>query len=230
MSLEKMIFMKKIFTLSSFIILAANFSHAQFTPGQKVLGGNLGFSTGKSEYPFSFPNSSSYTNFSVNPSIAKFEKPNVLKGISLSYAYRNEKNINQNNDINKRNDHSIGIDFFRQHFFPLAPKFYFTVNGSIGASYNFGKTRTIYNNSPASESKNSGYGVGFGVSPGLSYQLSKRVLFDAGLSNLLSVSFSHNLAKSGSAKSTSNQFNLSSSLSNTNLGSVGLGFRLLLKK
>lgn len=230
MSLEKMIFMKKIFTLASFIILAANFSHAQFTPGQKVLGGNLGFSTGKSEYPFSSPNSSSYTNFSVNPSIATFKKANVLQGVSLSYDFRQEKNRSSNNSVNKINNHSVGIGFFRQRFFPLAPKLYFTVNGSIGASYNFGKGTTILPNLPTSETLYSGYGVGFGVSPGLSYQLSKRVLFDAGLSNLLSVSFSHNQAKSGSLKSTSNQFNLSSSLSNTNLGSVSLGFRLLLKK
>jgi hypothetical protein len=65
--------------------------------------------------------------------------------------------------------------------------------------------------------------------------LTRRLLFDAYLNNLIGVSYSKVKIKDKTQQSpetTSSQrsFDISSSLGNTSLGSVGLGFRWLLGK
>lgn len=232
---EQKSFMKKIYALLSFSSLIAVFSHAQFEKGQKIAGGNIGFSAGKSENRYSYNYTSDYSNVSISPSVGSFTNPNLLCGIGLSYGYNYYKNKSfMNDNVGQTWDHSIGINLFSQRFFSLAQKFFFTINTAGAVGYSFGKQISTANNIK-SEAKTSGYGIGISVAPGLSYRLTPRLLFDAYLSNLINISYSHNQAKGKNeaatdAKTFQNNFNLSSSLSNASLGNVGLGFRLLLPR
>lgn len=70
--------MKKIYALFSLFCLTTLFAKAQFEPGQKVIGGNVGFSSGKNEYPYLSFYTSDYSNVSISPSIGSFRKPNLL--------------------------------------------------------------------------------------------------------------------------------------------------------
>lgn len=229
--------MRKIYLAFILSCFAASFVHAQFTKGQKVLGGNLGFSINKFENsPYS--NNSFYTSnyyaVSINPSVGWLSKPNLLSGIGLSYGYSYQKFMNSyDSSFQKLYNNAIAVNGFSQRFFTLAKNLFFTVNTSVSAGYNFGKQI----NSPNYNiiSKTTGFSVGVSLAPGLSYRLTQRLLFDAYLSNLISVSYAYSQTKynnytaAGYLKSTQNSFNLSSSLSNTNLGNVVLGFRWLLK-
>ena len=222
------IYMQKKSTILVLLIVITSVANAQFTKGQKVLGGNGGFSVGKSE-------SSDFTNrqntITINPSFAKFTKANQLCGIGLVYGYSQQKSVSPNyaqkSNIKNQN---IGVNVFSQRFYNLAKNLYFTLNTSGSVSYLFGKT-VIESSNTYNESKSKGYAINVGLTPGFSYQLNNRWLFDAYLSNLVNVGFSHNQSKSSTSnyKTKSNNFGISSSLSNTNLGNIGLGFRYLIK-
>jgi hypothetical protein len=119
-------------------------------------------------------------------------------------------------------------------FFTIAKKLFFTIGSNAQGAYAFGKQINRVNNV---ESKAPGKGLGLSVSaaPGISYRLSDRFLFDASLSNLLNLSYTYseikyNTSATTTAKAISNSLGVSTSLSNTNLGNVGLGFRWLLAK
>lgn len=222
--------MIRTFTLLSIMYVLPVLAHAQFETGQKVIGGNIGFSVGKDEAPYSYGYTSNFANIAVNPSFSKFRKPNLLKGIELSYSYQYWKSKStQTTDVSRRYNNSIGISCFAQRFFPLTGKLFFTMKTTVGVGYQFGTDFTT-TNSVENKTKNTGFGGGLTVAPGLSYRLSNRFLFDAYLSNLLYLTYSHLEMKSGQSTRVSNKVDLSSGLSNTNLGNVGLGFRWLLAK
>ena len=225
--------MIKIYALFILSVLATVSVKAQFDVGQKVLGGNIGFSTNKNENLYNTTSSSNSSVFSISPSLSWFNKPNHLIGIGLTYNYNNQKTKDIITYANSKNS-SIGMVLSSQRFFTLSQNFFFTVNTSVGANYSFGNSLNTVNNI-TNETKNNGYAVNASFAPGLSYRVTKRLLFDAYLSNLIFAGYSHSETKNKdpqatNAKSTQSNFAISSSLSNTSLGNVGLGFRWLLRK
>ena len=227
--------MVKIYAFLILSFLVGTSTYCQFEKGQKIIGGNIGFVTGKTNNSYSGSYTSAYSNVSINPSFGWFIKPNVLWGIGLLYGLNYQKNnIYMAPDVTKIWRNSLGVNVFSQKFFNLTRNFFFTVNTSGGAGYSFGK-QTNTANDIENKSTNSGYSVSLSVSPGLSYRLTPRLLFDANLSNLIYISYYYNQTKAKDAvgsdiKTFDKSFSLSSSLSNTTLGNVGLGFRWLLKK
>ncbi len=224
--------MTKIYTLLISCCLINLSANAQFQKGQPVIGGNIGFSTGKSENMFTNNFTNRYTNTSINPSVGWFSKPNLLQGIEISYGKNFQRNSNSlTSDIDKLVDHSIGINFFSQRFFNLSQKIFFTLKASAGGSYAFG-TNTYTRSNTETKAKKTGFGFGAGLAPGLSYRLSQRWLFDASLSNLAAISYAHSKSRNasqsqGNSETVQNNFYFTSSLSNTNVGGIGLGFSFL---
>ena len=221
--------MKKFYPCFVSVFLLSSIVNAQFIKGQNVIGGNFGFSIGKSESSDDF--TSHQNSFTINPSIAKFTKANKLCGIGMSYGYTQQKTESPRNTQNTNSiNQTIGVNVFSQRFYSLSKNLYFTLNTPASVYYMFGKNIVESSNS-INESKGKGYTINISVAPGLSYQLNNRWLFDAYLSNLVNIGFSHSQSKSSNSnfKTKGNSFGVSSSLSNTNLGNVGLGFRWLLK-
>lgn len=207
-------------------------SKAQFTKGQVLLGGNVGFSTTKANNSGDFTTSNN--GFNINPSIAVFKKSNQLIGLGLSYNYSLQKNkSNANSNENGSNSHTIGINAFAQRFYTLSNKFFFTVKGNAGIGYTTGKQYN-YNGIDRVEAKTNGYRIGLDFSPGISYTVTPRLLFDASLNSVLSLNYSHtktdNPFPGMEYTRTQNAFNIDSDLSNTSLGNIGIGFRWFLKK
>lgn len=224
--------MKKIYALV-LCCLSATFAHSQFDKGQKILGGGIGFSSNDYGDPADNYYTSNTSTFTFSPSVGWFSKPNKLYGIGLTYGYNSNKTINVlNNSTELTKSHSIGVRFFSQRFFSLTQNLFFTVTGSIGGSYSFGEITSTTNN-VENKTKTPGYGVAADLAPGLSYKLSKRLLFDAYLNSLISINYFRQMRKdpsTGNTRTFQKGFNVSSSLSNTNIGNVGLGFRWLLRK
>ena len=91
--------MKKFYACVLSVFLLYSIVNAQFIKGQKVVGGNVGFSTGKIDY--TVPNQNRQTSFSINPSIGWFCKPNVLAGLGVSYGFSNLKNSGTSSQISE---------------------------------------------------------------------------------------------------------------------------------
>jgi len=227
--------MIRIFTLLSIMYALPALVNAQFETGQKVLATNMGLNFYNNKNTSASTSENKGWNVNLHPSLGKFYKPNLLKGIGLFYGYSYMKSKSSTSTvIDKANNNWIGVDLFAERFFNLSKNIFFTFQTGAGANYRFGKSTTT---SPVSEiiSESKGYVLGVGLTPGFSYRLSKHFLFDAHLSNILSANYSYSETKVSAPstilpKSTTSDFNLSSSLSNTNLGTVNLGFRLLLDK
>lgn len=234
MSKVETIIMIKIYTLSLLFFLTSLFATAQFDIGQKVVGGNVGFTTTTTDNYYRMGTSVKQVFFSVSPSIAKFTKSNQLCGIGLYYNYLHQQTRgNYSTDPNDYS-HYIGLNLFSQHFFTLAPKFYFSVIGTGSLGYSFG-SNTYRSGVNEINKKSSGYNINIGLAPGLSYRIIPRLLFDAYLNNFLYAGYTHSQVKENVnvpavVKGYANSFTVSSSLGNTSLGNIGVGFRWLLKK
>lgn len=214
--------------------------YAQFATGQKVIGGNVSFSTCSSNSTQIFDNRiyhNSGTSIGINPSIGKFYTPTSLRGIGIIYNYNNNNNYSTEDTTANRNGYknflnSAGLNIFSQHFISLSSNLFFTIQTSALALYSFCKLSDLIT---TTTTKNKAYGISAALAPGISYKLNSRILFDAYFSNLLSVGYTYSTTVTNyplpkETKTHGNSFNISSSLSNTNLGNIGLGFRWLLKR
>ena len=230
---EKNMFMKKTFTLLSFMVFLTVFAQAQFDVGQRLLGGNASFNTGKNEN-VTMNNGviNTGTSVSINPTLGTFRKPNVLTGIGLTYGSYFQRSVYTNNSyITKVKTTSLGISAFRQRFVPLATNLFFTIQTTGEASYRFGKETSV-SNGKETVSNIKGHRIGLSVAPGVSYKMTNRLLFDVFLSNLLAIGYNSEQTKAAVAPRTeknSSNFYVSSGLSNISLSNVGIGFRWLLK-
>ncbi len=219
--------MKKFYASLVSILLLSFIGHTQFQKGQKVLGGNGGFSTGRSDVNLNDQNVSKSTNLSINPTFSKFTKSNQLVGFGVSYGYMYQKYISNNlQSYQKNRSNSFGASVFTQKFFPIAQKFFFTTQLKASADYIFGKDN--YSTQTYTVT-NKGFGVAVSVTPGLTYQLTNRWLIDGYLNNLFLAGYSYNKSNYPFDKRVTKNFNLSSSLTNVTNGNLALGFRYLLK-
>ena len=231
--------MKKNFTIFTVLYFISQSAFAQFTKGQKLIGGNVSFSTSSGSFDGSSFNNSNINNTSntgigADISKAKFISPKTLLGIGLAYGYYRyvvDQQAPANNNNYKYTSHSGGVNVFAQRFISLGNNFFFTIltGGTIG--YNYSK-QTDFTSKAILKAK--GYSINANITPGLSYKINDRFLFDAFLSNFIFAYFQHTDATSNypqpqEEKTHRNNFYISTSLSNTSLGNVGLGFRWLLR-
>lgn len=229
---EKIIRIKTSFFLVFVQTLSVSSLKAQFDKGQKLLGGNVGFSTSKTNNGNNF--STTATGFGISTGYSIFKKTNQLVGIGLSYNYSQQKNstsIGTNESTNNAN--SIWINAFTQKFFLLSSKFFFTVKGNTGFGYVFSKQYN-YNGTDKLEDNSKGYTVGLDLAPGFSYKVTPRILCDVSLNSVINLNFAHKEAtysSNGNGSSTNqNTFNINSALNNTIFNKIGIGFRWFLKK
>lgn len=230
--------MNKTFTFFTVLYFISQPAFAQFTKGQKLVGGNISFATNSGSYTPNFDNRNVYHNsttvIGVNPSIAKFSSATTLYGLGIVYYfnhYFNKEEAPDNGNSFKDNSHSGGINIFFQRFIPLGKNFFFTIFSGGTALYTYEKRADFVSKAT---SKIKGYSIAANLAPGLSYKINKRFLFDAFLNNLLYAGYQHstttlNYPQPHETKTRNNSFVLLTSLSNTNVGNIGLGFRWLLK-
>ena len=232
--------MRKTFSLFTLAFLTSLSLSAQFTQGQKLIGGSVSFSTVSGDFAQnSFNNNSinrtSNTGLGINISAAKFISPKTTWGVGLLYSYTRyivDQEVPAQGNNFKYALHSGGVNVFSQRFITLGNNFFFTILGGGTVSYNYNRQADLVSKAT---SKTKGYSVDAALTPGLTYKINNRFLFDAFLNNFISASFQHVEGKSNyplpqEAKTHSNGFYITTSLSNTSLGNVGLGFRWLLKR
>ena len=232
--------MNKICTFFTIVCLIPLLSDSQFTEGQKLIGGNISFSTNSGNYDQNTFNNNninhtSNTGIGINMSAAKFINSKTIWGIGLVYNYTHytiDQQVPAQGNNYKYAYHSGGINIFSQRFMSLGNKFFFTVLAGATVRYNYNKQADLISKAT---SKTTGYSIDAGLNPGLTYKINDRFLFDAVLSNFIYTAYQHangtsNYPLPQEAKTHSNSFYITTSLSNTSLGNVGLGFRWLLKR
>lgn len=225
--------MKKNMTILLFAA-AITSANAQFEKGLTALGGSLNFSLGKTTNEPTGFSSQKNTAVVIAPSLAKFNKSNELTGGAISYSFNKAEYNSPTGNYQSDQMNNIGISFFKQRFFPLGQKVFFTANANLGAAYGFGKSMQ-QNAAVVQEQKKTSYSAALGLTPGLSYRLTNHWLLEATLANLASISFTHQKSRQDPSSANpndviSNSLSLNSSLSNASLGNIGLGFRWLFSR
>lgn len=216
--------MKKLILLAAFSFFILVAVKAQFETGQKILSGGISLSNNNIEStdPSTTP-SQSFFNFGINGSFGKFVKPNHAVGFGIYYS-----NSTQTGTINyfNQNQNIISINYFSSYYKSFAKNLYGWLTWYASGNYTFASGANYIQ-------KAQDFGIGASIVPDITYKISKRVLLNASLNNLLSLSYSHNetnYVSSTNPTLTQNSFGFSSSLSTTNIGNIGLGFSVLLNK
>jgi hypothetical protein len=216
--------MKRQLLFVALLVIGFNAS-AQFTKGEKVLSGNISFNTNKNvstsgttlqEY--------SVTSFSLNTGIGWVKSEKRISGLRIGYYNGFSKNAITSQSTLSNNTITLGvfnqnIKSFNQHLFG-----FFETNLNSGYSWREFKDA----NSTTSNFDYKSYAVAANANIGLGYRITKHLIADATLSNLLSISYSHSDPANSSTSSTNNKsdnFSISTGLSSLSLNSVAIGFR-----
>ncbi len=204
---------------------------AQFTTGQKVIGGQLHFSNTNYEATNSPGAIEKNINGGVSLSLSRFTSPTLLRGIGVQYAYSDARYNNTSTTYENKN-HVLGAFIELTKLQPLAKKVFLSFSGTGGINYSF--TDRYQTNNTKTQMK--GYGINLMGGMGIWYQLTNRFVLTGNVSNLFSVSYGHGKTTSYLANNTTvvegknNSFSINTGLTNFSLGNIGFGVKYLLKK
>jgi outer membrane protein len=178
-----------------------------FSEGNVLLEGNLGFNSSTDN------NTEVKTNaLTFSPKVAYFLTDKLAVGGQLGLGFN--KSETNGNETSKNSTLNLGV-FGRYYFLELGQRFKTYADANVG----FGSSKSGIG---AAEVKSNGVGVGAGL--GINYFVTKRVVLNFALRNILSYSTSK-VDVSG-AKSTSNfGFDLNGNIANPfATGSFGVGY------
>ncbi len=192
--------MKKLLLLIiGFVSL--QYSNAQFTKGQKLIGPSLNFNTNnltRTSVPITTTTQSEekIKTFSIGFGFdaLKFVSSKKATGWKINYSYQDGKTTSfytANNLKFTFNQHTIGLGYFIRNFIPIKPKFNFYYDIVCSANYGIGKTReeSYINTLQTQTSTIKSYGISAYLVPGFTYQFKKNLLVDAALNSIGSINY-----------------------------------------
>ena len=212
-------------------LLFVQFVNAQFSSGQKMIGGQLSvnfYSNDLTSSPGSEQRTGSvFTSFSLS----RFKSPTYFSGFGINYGYNyTHSNIGLAATEYIDRNNSLGIFVSGTKLKSLAGKFYLGFTGTSGMVYGFGRT-TYSSNGDFRRVNNYNIYVTGGL--GVFYKLDERFLLNASLFNLIGLSYNYTHYSPNNSsnlyESNASSFTISSGLSGFSLNNIGVGVRYLLK-
>src|ERR1700748_1997091 len=115
--------MQKIFYLSILFISISMVSNAQISQGSLLLGGDLSFNSQNTRTPQGSPSNYNATTVTLNPSIGKAIKDNLVLGLILDYSHysTNSENPGVPNTVTDYNTYGAGV--YLRKYFPVGKNF-----------------------------------------------------------------------------------------------------------
>jgi hypothetical protein len=205
--------MKRLTFLSAvFIFLSTHNCFSQVGKGEKMLGGNIGFSSEKTVEPIN-GGKYTFTDFSLSPKLGFGLSKNWVLGGLLEFTGSKSTGEYYGTTIK---DHMYSFGMFARKFIPFKEQFGFFTEGD--AKYGFGNRVETYSNSPEEKSKKQQYSIS--ISPGVYFKPTKKFFVQASV-GILSYSASTTHPTDG-VKGKDNRFDFTL----TNNLSLGLFFVL----
>lgn len=219
--------MKKTIALAILFIASYSVTHAQIKKDAILLGGQVGFSSSKSAELPSTP-SIKYNNALFNISAGKATKENAVVGLYGGYGNGKNENVYSNNTSNIATTTNTSAGVFYREYKSLGKNFYFF--GEVNAGYRGYKQE--YENkvlNTTSFTKRTETGAELGLTPGVSYQLLKKMQLEILMPSFADLSYT-TTKNSGTnvTTTTGNAFRFNTSLSNSFLNSLAVGFKFVL--
>jgi hypothetical protein len=160
----------------SFVLLVTSSSFAQFSKGDKLLGGSINFHGNSNSLTTPGVNYGS-NGFATNlsPRFGFFYKENKMVGISLSGNYSRGKSTIAANVEEKNTTYGAGIGLFARNYKAFSSQFGWFLDYAGGVNHFSNKSeRTL---TPDFKTKQLSFN--FGIAPGLYYKVSPKALIDA---------------------------------------------------
>jgi hypothetical protein len=206
-----------------FFLLITMSSFAQIKKNDFLVGGQLSYNylnTEQKDY------SQKIKYGTINIIAGKAIRENRVAGLLLGYSPEQNETVSNNETENRRNNfYSVG-GFYRAYN-NIGRDFYFFAE--LSGAYSFSKG-TIENKT--GKGTQSGKGVYLGFTPGISYQVAKKLQVEVLLPGLVALGYTENKVESNTSsitESKSKNFSATSSLAGANgLGFLGIGFKLIL--
>jgi Outer membrane protein beta-barrel domain len=219
--------MKKTFALLVFIA-GSIAGTAQIKKGAVLLGGQLGFNNSTSDYNSTVPpntpqnQKSKGANFGI--AIGTAIKDNVVVGINAGYGSSNNENtVGISSFTSTSKQYNLGV-FYRQYK-SLGRNFYFLGEAGIGYT---GSKQTDKNTPVVNDVTRKSSGMQLYLSPGVAYQVSKKLQLEILVPNIVSAGYSKNKTTSQVNNSTQDNFGINTNLNGSPLNSLAVGFRFIL--
>jgi hypothetical protein len=217
--------MTKIYLLAVFCFLSLT-TIAQIKKNSILLGGDFSYSRNNNQV---FNYESKNSNGFLGISIGKAFRQNSVIGISVSAAPTLHSNYIYGNDTFQIKNNNYNAGLFYREYKQLGKDFYFF--GNANASYHISNEKADHQ-SANKDTERKRKGATIGISPGLSYQLFKKLQVELTIPSLISISYftsKYEDQQFPGTVSKEKSFSISSNLfGNSTLGNLGLGFRFLL--
>lgn len=196
-----------------------NTTNAQIAKGSTMLGGNLGFSSSKNENAGNTINKSN--SFYVSPAVGIAIKDNLFVGGDLSF----RGNSTDNTGGIKTTTNRFGVGAFVRQYKNLGTSgFYLFGQARLGADITNRKDDARVTG--VDPSKSNGLNIGLGITPGISYAVSKKIHLETSLANLFYAGYE--TSENKAAKTKTSGFNAGVSLGEAVTWNVGI--RVILAK
>lgn len=219
--------MKIHLIIATLLFIGLNAS-AQFTKGEKILSGNISFNANKNTYNNGTSvQENSTSSFGFNTSIGWVKSEKRISGFRVGYYNSLAKS---NNGYDKTTNNGITVGIFNQHIKNFNKNIFGFLETSVAGGYNWGKYTNLASTTP--DFSTDGYNIGGNVKLGIGYRITKHLIADATLTNLLGINYSHTNPEDNTIvfqSSKSDNFSISTGLSSFSLNNVAIGFRWLFK-
>lgn len=208
--------MKKtaLLLIAAFMLLAS--ANAQITKGQKMIGGDLTFSSTKQDPTFSGEYRT--TTLYVSPEIGFGLSNNWIVGGGLVYSHQGQKN-GSGNTYSKQVINTVGVSVFGRKFHPFRENVGIFGQLDIGTGFGKAKETQAQGGPSVVASKSDVNTVLTKLSPGFYFKPTRRIILEAGFGG---ITYASTVIKQGVNKTTYNEFNISL------IRSIGLSFRVIL--
>jgi hypothetical protein len=197
--------------LCSLLLLSAG---AQISKGEKMIGGELSFATGKDETSDFFTPVKT-TAFTIAPQIGFGLQKNWIVGAGLGYGFLKAKSTTSGGDYQKQTMNVVSIAVFARKFHPFNDKT--GIYGQLDLGAGFGKQKQSSSFFTAQEGDINN--ITARVRPGFYFRVAKRIVLEANFGGL---GYTNTTYKpEGGKKATKSE------LSFTLTSAIGLGFQVI---
>ncbi len=186
------------------ILLFSGLANAQFSKGSLLVGGELSYS--ENSYSASGASDQNTHTGVFNLSLGKAVNKNTVLGINLTYSGSKQTTL----FVSKGNFYGIGI-FYRKYK-SLGKDFY--LFGEAGAGYTYIDQKGT-DNTGVLQLSQSGYSLRIYITPGIAYQVSKKLFLEISIPAVLSAQFTSSKNYNfdpAQVTAKSNSFDISTSL------------------
>jgi hypothetical protein len=210
------------------LLFSSFIANAQFKKNDILLGGQLSYSYNSSNQKYvtgpTYDNKATTGNFTIN--FGKALNENTIAGITLSYRPYSINNFNVDGIIpTKYQDNGYAVGIFYRKYKNLGKEFY--LFGEVSAFYNW-SNQSAKDSTGKEIQTGSSWLVGIDFAPGIAYKVSKHFFLELSFPDLIHVEYSKSNTKTPQTNLVYDQLNLSTSLSSGVLGSLSVGFKLVL--